>query len=54
MLSSGFYLYEVEVNLEINLFTTYQFRNVFVFENTALLNFLVVTCVTPDAEICFD
>ena len=30
-----FYLYEFEDDPEINLFTTYHFRNVFVFENIA-------------------
>ena len=44
-----FCLHEVEDDLEINHFTTNQFRNVFVFENTAIF-----PCVTPDAEICFD
>ena len=42
-------MHEVEDDLKIILFTTYQFRNVFVFENRAIF-----TCVIPDAEICFD
>ena len=44
-----FYLCEVKDDLEINLFRTYQFPNVFVFEN-----FRIATCVTLDTDICFD
>ena len=31
----NFYVYYVEDDLEINIFRSYQFRNVFRFENTA-------------------
>ena len=48
----NFYVYYVEDDLEINIFRSYQFRNVFRFENTAFWIYEIVTLRDTKIQTC--